>query len=734
MSKPQVAIFVIMNDDLQKAEQSLLSLTKQTYVNFDITILFAGNKEEPFLKLRHLVDTFFPKAPIVKTEGNVHVPKTLNALIALKSTSFVSILSTGDVFHPERIWLCVEAAQERESSILITYAELLDHNGEVISADHPFFKSYTEGLLTNIAAHPCLSFAILWHDLILSPGNLFFSVKLFNEIGGFRDYEILYAYDFFLRASRLEEPTLLTDKTISCCPIHTDLHMCETSASIDERSDIIRDHLLNLLIKYPKNPFSDLFTAHPFMFASVNWPQSLANAVDGMIETRLPEKKVKYVYEQKPQKKGINKKNVTLLTHELSLSGAPVIVLELAVLLRQLNYSVNVISPIDGPLRDDFERRWISITILPYIPPRIESLSTILSSNLIFRLKRFDLIQWYGIKTLRVLRGIRLFQGKQKLFKLLRIVDGPFLINSVASWEWVYLSLQRRNIKVIWYIHETFDPKWMAHGSADKLFRRRIAEGSLTMLYGSDATRKVWTSEGYPGQVKYWSGISSDTYPGNQIRSLKVDREKRVILNVGTVGSRKGTRVLLEAFALGRRQGIIPGDVELCIVGCYLPSVNQEARDIFVRANKPDLQGFVRLVGVLYPDAISSYYDEADVYVHASFFDCMPIALLTAMARGLPVVATDADGCGEAIINEVSGLLVPPRNPQLLANAMAKLLNDTELSKLLSQGARSRFVNVFSTESTFEPVKNILDFNTSKRNYIANKSAGQRGENKEVVE
>jgi len=715
MPKSQVAIYLIVNNDLQKAEQSLLSLAKQTYVNFDITILFVGNNEESFLKLRHLVNTFFPKAPIIKTEGNVHVPKTLNALIALKSTSFVSILSSGDVFHPERIRLCVEAMQERDSSILITYAELLDHNGEVLTPDHPVFRTYTQGLLTNIAAYPCLSFVILWYDLVLSPGNVFFNVKLFNEIGGFRDYEILYAYDFFLRASRLEEPTILTDKTISCCPIYTDLHMCETCASIDERSDIIRDHLLNLLNKNPKNPFSNLFTAHPFMLASVHWSKALAKAVDGMIETRLPEKKVKYVYEQKPPKQDINKKNVTLLTHELSLSGAPVIVLELAVLLQQHNYSVNVLSPKDGPLREDFERRGIPITILPYVPPRIESLSAILSSNLIFRLKPFDLLKSFGNMTLIVLRGIQHYLGKRKLLKLLRIVDGPFLINSVASWEWVYLSLQRRDTKVIWYIHETFDPKWMAHTSADNLFRRRITEGSLTMLYGSNATRKVWTSEGYPGQVKYWSGISSDTYPGNQIRSLKVDREKRVILNVGTVGSRKGTRVLLEAFALGRQQGIIPGDVELCIIGCHLPSGNQEARDIFFRANKPDLQGSVRLVGLLYPDAISSYYDEADVYVHASFFDCMPIALLTAMARGLPIVATDVDGCGEAIINEVSGLLVPPRNPQLLANAMAKLLNNTELSKRLSEGARSRFVTVFSTESTFEPVKKILDYNTSKR-------------------
>jgi glycosyltransferase involved in cell wall biosynthesis len=186
-------------------------------------------------------------------------------------------------------------------------------------------------------------------------------------------------------------------------------------------------------------------------------------------------------------------------------------------------------------------------------------------------------------------------------------------------------------------------------------------------------------------------------------------RGKRVLLNVGSTGTRKGTRNLLEALAHGKKYGLIPADVELWIVGSQKPSSKQEARDIVFRAMQPDIRDSVRLVGIIEPEAIESYYDEADIYVHASYFDCMPIAILSAMARGMPIVATDVDGCREAIIDGETGMLAPPRSPRQLAEAIGKLLANDALREKVGCGARNRFVELFSVEASFDLVRQVLD-------------------------
>jgi glycosyltransferase involved in cell wall biosynthesis len=86
----------------------------------------------------------------------------------------------------------------------------------------------------------------------------------------------------------------------------------------------------------------------------------------------------------------------------------------------------------------------------------------------------------------------------------------------------------------------------------------------------------------------------------------------------------------------------------------------------------------------------------------------VPIGLLTAMSRGLPVVTTDVDGCKEAILDGECGLLVPPRQEAAMAAAMGRLLADQELASRFGGAARARFVERFSLEATFEPIFKML--------------------------
>lgn len=82
------------------------------------------------------------------------------------------------------------------------------------------------------------------------------------------------------------------------------------------------------------------------------------------------------------------------------------------------------------------------------------------------------------------------------------------------------------------------------------------------------------------------------------------------------------------------------------------------------------------------------YYQRATVYVQPSYSEGLATSLLEAMACGSAIVATNIAANAELIKDGYSGLLVPPREPQKLAEATLKLLADKELRKRLGQNAR----------------------------------------------
>jgi len=60
------------------------------------------------------------------------------------------------------------------------------------------------------------------------------------------------------------------------------------------------------------------------------------------------------------------------------------------------------------------------------------------------------------------------------------------------------------------------------------------------------------------------------------------------------------------------------------------------------------------------------------------------------MAAGVPVIASDVDGIKEVIINEENGILIPPKNPEAIANAIIKLIEDPQLVKKLVENGIKR--------------------------------------------
>jgi glycosyltransferase involved in cell wall biosynthesis len=91
----------------------------------------------------------------------------------------------------------------------------------------------------------------------------------------------------------------------------------------------------------------------------------------------------------------------------------------------------------------------------------------------------------------------------------------------------------------------------------------------------------------------------------------------------------------------------------------------------------------------------------ADLFVFPSLTEGMPNALLEAMAAGLPIVATDVPGNRDLIEGGENGLLVAPRQPRLLADAIAMLLKNKRMAQELGRQAARTVDERFHVASTY---------------------------------
>jgi glycosyltransferase involved in cell wall biosynthesis len=111
----------------------------------------------------------------------------------------------------------------------------------------------------------------------------------------------------------------------------------------------------------------------------------------------------------------------------------------------------------------------------------------------------------------------------------------------------------------------------------------------------------------------------------------------------------------------------------------------------------------VRFVGSVPHAEMPALYDAADILLNPSTVDNSPNSILEAFAAGLPVVTTDVGGVRHLVRHEHSGLLVPPRAPDAMADAALRLLDDSALAASLVDGGR-RTVERFAWSASRAPL------------------------------
>ena len=153
------------------------------------------------------------------------------------------------------------------------------------------------------------------------------------------------------------------------------------------------------------------------------------------------------------------------------------------------------------------------------------------------------------------------------------------------------------------------------------------------------------------------------------------------LLCVASIIPRKGHEVLVQALA-----GLRDRQWRLTCVGS-LEMHPPTARALLARIRDAGLETRVVLPGSVDAAHVAEFYDHSDVLVLPTFYEGYGMAVAEALARGIPVIATDTGAIAD-LVDSDAGLLVPPADEPALAGALQSVLDDPLLRARLQAGAR----------------------------------------------
>lgn len=171
------------------------------------------------------------------------------------------------------------------------------------------------------------------------------------------------------------------------------------------------------------------------------------------------------------------------------------------------------------------------------------------------------------------------------------------------------------------------------------------------------------------------------------------------ILFVGRHIERKGIRYLIEAAKY------LPRDqFEIRIVG--VGDLTEQLKELAAHVSGNSAE--IIFTGKLSPEALANEYKTANVFTLPAIVDSkgdtegLGVVLIEAMELGLPIVASNVGGIPDVVIDGETGILVPEKDPEALANAYKRLAAEPELVKHLLVGSQKRIHECFTWDGIIE--------------------------------
>lgn len=385
----------------------------------------------------------------------------------------------------------------------------------------------------------------------------------------------------------------------------------------------------------------------------------------------------------------MRKIKILMISHSAEMSGAPRIQLNAALALPPDQYEIAFCYPEKGGMSDVAAEKGFRVIIIENPQSGVNETKSLLAKiSLLF--KRLKYI-------LNIRRAIK--RGGYDLIYL----------SSVASF-YAGLALFGLNKRVIWHVYEYL------HVSLYNHFRRWVVAHFASLII-FDAPADM---EYFAGVLKHKNGrfipngvvihAPSQLKPDTDFRNrCDYQPDDIIIASISFLSRRKGINIFLKALKIVFQEfphvkGVVAGDTD---------SADPEfMSEIFDYAQK-ELQGRVYFPG--FCADVPSFLQCVTIFVLPSQSDSMPLTVLEAMAAGKAIVATDVGYVRQMLDAPNAGIIVSPKNPEALAQAICDLLRDEEKRRQLGAAAHQRAREEYSMErfnkriieSVEEVIKNL---------------------------
>lgn len=346
------------------------------------------------------------------------------------------------------------------------------------------------------------------------------------------------------------------------------------------------------------------------------------------------------------------------------------------------------------------------------------SLKTFLAGSIEPLMSRYDLVlvsspdkeldelrEQYGVKTIgvRMERRMSPLKDLRSLWRLTCVFrrERPYMVHSMTPKAGLLCMLAAWVARVPRRVHTFTGLVWpTATGLSRRILMftdwltcacatHIIPEGRGVMNdLQQHITRKPMRVLGY-GNVRgvdmdYWSRDNADA---ELVHSLREENTFTFVF-VGRIVRDKGINELVKAFKRVREEH----NVRLVLVGRFedsLDPISDESRKTIKECDD------IVYAGSQFGRDLLAYYAAADCFVFPSYREGFPNTVLEAGAMGLPSIVTDINGSREIIENGKNGIIVPSKDADALAEAMSRMVEDTDMQHLMARNARPMIASRF---------------------------------------
>ncbi len=360
-------------------------------------------------------------------------------------------------------------------------------------------------------------------------------------------------------------------------------------------------------------------------------------------------------------------RRILLLNTDLEIGGTPTVVRELAIRLRDATNAHIEVAALSktGPLYDQLTANGIKCT--PLNARSTWDLKIIRNLHALLRREKFDTVVSFLIHANALAAVARLLYPRARYFQSIQTTQPH------PAWHW---ALQR-----------------IVHHAAERIIAPSPSVANAARFWSGVPTSKIAIIPNAIDPADFPSGTGGP--PVKNHRGLAAQATWHIGF-IGRLDPIKRIPDLLQATAN------LPTNIHLHIFG-----QGNERNQIESTIERLRLQDRVTLHGAVPrpQEALS----QIDLLVLPSDAEGFGLVLIEAMAANIPVVATNVPGIQDVVIDNQTGLLVPPRSPEQLARAIARVLNETSLRSHLIESAAADVRQRFTWDAVLPQYQRLLD-------------------------